>query len=110
MCAPARATASLEPFVPSILIQTTTWPAPLGSGAKKTYQPSLILSPFTILSGVPVLPATKIPNWLFFGALCSLIYVDRYCAYKESPAIAMPCLLIAAFRSEEHTSDTPVTL
>ena len=66
MCLPANLTASLEPLAPSIRIQTTRWPVPVASGAKKTYQPSLMLSPFTILSGVPVLPATKIPSLLFF--------------------------------------------
>ena len=66
-------TASLEPLVSSNRMQVTILPGPFAFGAKNTYHPSFILSLFQILSGVPVLPATAIPNLAVLFALCFLI-------------------------------------
>src|SRR5215217_7453358 len=49
---PARRTATLEPLVFSTRTQTTTWPGPRCFGAKNTYHPSLMRSPFRMRSGV----------------------------------------------------------
>src|ERR1700761_586052 len=81
---PARCTASDEPLVDSMRIQTTILPLPFSIGAKNTYQPSLMLSPFQIRSGVPVLPATRIFRIHSFGALCSIMYFLSIVAYCGS--------------------------